>query len=490
MIGPKFRISLPYIFPTVVFRFNRAQFHAGFFDGDVELGGGNGVGHQLFLKTNYKIIRLFGADLHVVILTHPCQKLNNLKKIQSSIFIVLLGILGYVSVVIYQLESQKRVLNEELVELSKVKYGLFSVDEWELILSEIITKRINEFDLEDTNQEKIREKISLFLEITVGELEEAYQEEEGFLKRTGASIFDVFGHMERRIPEMTEGIMNFMNDPENREKIKEYLIKKMNEYSEETFSEIDYSLYNRILLEHDASDKETAIGILKSKITEVEAKIRPHSITLYICVALAFILTFAMQQPGKVEFTILTIITAGMLVVGLLLPMINIDARIGEMSFYLMGEEIRFVDQVLYFKSKSILEMVILMLSSSKKDVIMVGFLVLLFSVLFPISKLIGSLVYLFFEKVRENKVVKFLVFRTAKWSMADVMVVAIFMAYIGFSGIVSEQLKDLETIALNVDVLTTNASDLQTGFIIFTSFAVLSTAVSYKLQYHFNRIS
>ena len=411
-----------------------------------------------------------------------------MKKIQSHILLLILVAIGYSSINLYLLETEKRVLDEELVELSKVKYGLFSVDEWERILTDIITKRINEFDLEDTNQDKIREKISTFLEITIGELEEAYQEEEGFLKRTGANIFDVFGHMERRIPEITEGVMDFMNDPENREKVKDYLIKKMSEYSAKTFSEIDYTLYNKILLEHEADDKEEAISILKDKVAANEKRSQPYAVTLYICVGLAFLITFIMKDPGKPEFTILTLMTAGLLIEGLLLPMINIDARIGEMSFYLMGEEIKFVDQVLYFKSKSILEMVTLMLTSTKNDVIMVGFLVLLFSVLFPISKLLTSLLYLFFESIRENKVIKFLVFRTAKWSMADVMVVAIFMAYIGFSGIVTEQLKDLETIAKNVDVLTTNASDLQIGFIIFTSFAVLSVAVSYKLQYRFKK--
>ena len=39
------------------------------------------------------------------------------------------------------------------------------------------------------------------------------------------------------------------------------------------------------------------------------------------------------------------------------------------------------------------------------------------------------------------NKIVRFLVFKSGKWSMADVMVVAIFMSYIGFTGIISSQL-------------------------------------------------
>lgn len=101
------------------------------------------------------------------------------------------------SFIVFKMESEKRELQDELIELSKVKYGMFSVDEWEEILSTIITKRINDFDLEDTNQEKLKEKISDFLQIAIDELEVAYNEEEGFLKRTGATVFGVFGHMEK-----------------------------------------------------------------------------------------------------------------------------------------------------------------------------------------------------------------------------------------------------------------------------------------------------
>lgn len=391
------------------------------------------------------------------------------------------------SFIVFKMESEKRELQDELIELSKVKYGMFSVDEWEEILSTIITKRINDFDLEDTNQEKLKEKISDFLQIAIDELEVAYNEEEGFLKRTGATVFGVFGHMEKKIPEITESIVEFMNDPENRERIKEYLLKKMSEYSEETFAEINYTAYDLILAKHQVQTKQQAIGILKNKIATIEHEREPFTIALFTIITLLFVLVAFSADLKKTEFTILTIICGVLLLVGVLLPMINIDARVSEMNFQLLGEEISFNDQVLYFKSKSILEVVMLMLSQSKIDVLVVGFLVLLFSVLFPVSKLTTSLFYLYRKKARESKVAKFLVFKTAKWSMADVMVVAIFMAFIGFSGIVSEQLRDLESIALNVEIFTTNASSLQIGFFLFTSFAVLSTLVSYKLQYSFN---
>ena len=71
--------------------------------------------------------------------------------------------------------------------------------------------------------------------------------------------------------------------------------------------------------------------------------------------------------------------------------MIEIDARISEMSFSFLNESVVFKDQVLFYKSKSIYEVVTLMLSQHKFDLIAVGTLIFLFSVLFPISKLISS---------------------------------------------------------------------------------------------------
>lgn len=65
---------------------------------------------------------------------------------------------------------------------------------------------------------------------------------------------------------------------------------------------------------------------------------------------------------------------------------------------------------------------------------------------------------------------------------MADVMVVAIFMAFIGFSGIVSEQLTQLNTISSSLEVITSNASSLQIGFYSFFCFVLLSLFLSEKI--------
>src|ERR1700749_4154222 len=71
---------------------------------------------------------------------------------------------------------------------------------------------------------------------------------------------------------------------------------------------------------------------------------------------------------------ILSVISALiLLLVGLTSTMIEIDARIDSMDFYLLGKNIIFNDQELFFQSKSILDVVILLLQTHKLDSQLVG---------------------------------------------------------------------------------------------------------------------
>ena len=126
------------------------------------------------------------------------------------------------------------------------------------------------------------------------------------------------------------------------------------------------------------------------------------------------------------------------------------------------------------------------MMSQGRLDLLFVGVLVMLFSVLFPVSKLLASSGYMFSEKLKKNKIINFLTFKTGKWSMADVFVIALFMAYLGFDGLITEQLKQLETLTNSSAVLTTNNSALMFGFYAFTGFVFFSLFISQKIKEKF----
>ncbi len=391
------------------------------------------------------------------------------------------------------METEKRQLNEDIVELSLVKYGIFSVDIWKENLTTIVTKRINEFDFEDMDESAIRTRIAEFLTLTVDQLEVSFYKVNegtigGFIKGTVASFTDVFGRMKEDIPLLTDSIVSFFKDEDNKEMIKNYVVQKLNEYSDATFSEIDYTNYDIILERHGQKTKQDAIDMIAMKISILKDGQKPYTYAIFIIMGLLALITMFSNNLNAQDFLILSVSCGVLLSIGVMLPMIDIDARISTIEFQLLGESILFKDQILYFKSKSILEVVHVMILNGKPEVAIVGVFVLIFSVIFPVLKLTSSVLFLFSESLRNNSLIRFLIFKTAKWTMADVMVVAIFMAYIGFSGIISDQLKGLETIVTQVDILTTNESTLQIGFFLFTGFAVLSLLVSHKLQYSYGK--
>ena len=66
---------------------------------------------------------------------------------------------------------------------------------------------------------------------------------------------------------------------------------------------------------------------------------------------------------------------------------------------------------------------------------------------------------------------------------MADVNVVAIFMAYIGFKGILDSQLSNLNLKTDSLASISTNETTLQPGFILFVAFVLFGLILSVILQ-------
>ncbi len=418
-----------------------------------------------------------------------------LKKYRAILFVFILVLTSCLSVLFFQIENKKRDAKEDLIELSNIKYGLFNVDQWKDIISIIVIKKIEEFELDRSNRGQMKMKVSKFLYKIIGDLEKRYYEQNsgsvsGFFKSGVASLTGTFEKIKQDIPIFSKQIVGFVDDPKNKKAMKSYIISKLSEYRNQTFATFDYRLRDSVLKKYRARKQSETIAELRLKVDGLEQTSNNFKYALFLIAILSAISIILFKHLNQLEFILLTIICFLFLVLGLSLPMIEIDARVTEMNLSLMGEPIHFKDQVLYYKSKSILEVIKLMLTKGGLDLFLVGSLVFLFSVLFPLLKLISTILFVVNDKLRKNKLVNFLVFKTGKWSMADVLVVAIFMAYLGFSGILTEQLEQLEHLSEKIEVLTTNKSQLQIGFYAFFSFTILGLFISTKLQSQLSKIN
>ena len=72
---------------------------------------------------------------------------------------------------------------------------------------------------------------------------------------------------------------------------------------------------------------------------------------------------------------------------------------------------------------------------------------------------------------------------------MADVMVVAIFMSFIGFKGVIDSQLGQLDRSSERLDIITTDNTALQAGFTLFLAFTIGGLILSAIAEKRFNEI-
>jgi hypothetical protein len=409
-----------------------------------------------------------------------------MKQLKPIIFSLLLVISVFSGFKMHKSEQALQQYKNDLIELSNVTYGILNVDTWENLLADIIVSKLDDFDSDEDSGEEMKQSISVLLKTLIDDYEKTVEKKNsgGLFASVKNSLYaSAFDGIREDIPALTDKVMAFLDVKNNKEGIKQYIIVLLKKYTSGTFERTDYSKVNTIVENYEGENSDATVTILHQKLANENNANQIYKVLLLISF-LGFIIAFFFSKHiTKADYLLGILFSFLLLFLGISLPMIEIDARISEMSFSILEEAISFKNQVLFYKSKSIYEVVTLMMAQKTISLIVVGSLIFLFSVLFPITKLISSILYIINKKLKESKLIQFFIFKTGKWSMADVFVIAIMMTFIGFEGIVNDQLSQLKTISESVDILTTNNSSVLFGFYAFTAFVILSIAISHRIH-------
>jgi hypothetical protein len=283
------------------------------------------------------------------------------------------------------------------------------------------------------------------------------------------------------VPSYAGQVLDEINKPSTKKAVQTYLSDKLGDLSEATYNLDSMGLVDEILLKYGAPDEAECKALLRTEIDQNTEVINLRVMLILLFVLLIFLLNTVTRAPlTRVQSPLLILSTACLLIGGIITPMVDLEARIDMLQFQLIGEMVVFRDNIIFFQSKSITDIVEILIREGSFEMIFVGILIFTFSIVFPISKLISSYLWsLHIRNLNENRLIRFFVMKSGKWSMADVMVVAIFMAYIGFNGIVGSQLDMLKKSTEAVEIFTTNGTKLLGGFYLFLSFCISSLVLS-----------
>jgi uncharacterized paraquat-inducible protein A len=279
--------------------------------------------------------------------------------------------------------------------------------------------------------------------------------------------------------------MEEIEKPENQARAKKVLSEKFKEFMNNKFqATTDMSQFNALLHKYNADNLKTCTLNLNTKRQEHSQKINNATLTI-LGIAILIILLVTLQGTlNSMGLLTLAGTTISLLITGVMLPMLDIEAKISKLSFMVLENPVIFENQILFFQSKSISDLLTLLLESGETKMIFVGVLLVIFSVIFPTLKLIATTMYYYSKGIiGNNPITRFFALYSTKWSMADVMVVSIFMAYLGLDGVIESELKKLETPINPVNIITTNGTHLEVGFFLFLGFVITSFVLSILVQ-------
>ncbi len=405
-------------------------------------------------------------------------------KLLISILILTASVILCQQIVLISIANQHN--KEDYAEVNHIKYGLFSISNWKEKLEVIVTDEIGKLSVKDINQADLKKQIETLLDSLIDGVEKKIRDSnkgsaKGAMKQMFINAFVDVKEIKKGIPEYADAILLKMKSAKTVKKVKGLLQDKVEEYFDETFEKQDTKRLDDIFARIKVANIEDARIRLDQDIAEKEKSLYGLTwILIFISILLFVMNGFSNKALNAQQYTIMVMTLLMLLLAGVTTPMIDMEAKISEMSFVLMDHPISFLNQVLYFQSKSILDVFFVMITHKDLQMKIVGILVVTFSIFFPVIKLVSSLGYYFnYRKFRDRKWVQFFVLKSGKWSMTDVLVVAIFMAYIGFNGIITSQFANFNAKNPDVVILTTNGTSLQPGFFIFLTYVMLSLFLS-----------
>jgi hypothetical protein len=383
--------------------------------------------------------------------------------------------------------SSRRMRRMELAEISHVRYGLLNADRWVEKIVPILDAQIDALDLTATKRASLRPTVVRALNHLLDQVKDQLAPKPapgaapaGFVAQAQAMIVNnMVAGLKPHVPEYADAVLRELGRPENKQAVRDYLRSVVTDGARGTFGAVDMGWYSAILKQYGCVDRAACQNELSRQIHELDSRVTFHYVLVLTASALGFLLLSA--RPAALLLQLLFCVA--LLLGGVLSPMIEVEAKISKISLTFFGQPISFPEQVLYYQSKSVLEVFRTLITMGQPAMVAVAVLVLLFSVVFPTLKVIAVALCLRDSSLPgKSRVAKFFALESSKWSMADVMALSIFMAFVAFNGLIGSAMSGLKGPGAEL-VIPTDSSKILPGFYLFVGFCVASLWLAKKLE-------
>ena len=395
------------------------------------------------------------------------------------------------------LTEQREQIKRDYSTMNSISFGLFSIDQWRDKIGEIINGEVSDFNVTPEQkkalQAKVEQQLNDMLNKQLADINKPQKSLAGRLKKFAVHKLVDEDQIHAQVPSFAKTIVDKATSPASTDRIKNIVTSKVNELQAQTYDSTKATadavaayMYHK----YHAADSSSFSREINSRLATIKVVSYNDMYLMLGCVLAALLLWLLMRNMAHLHathFFMSLLFALVLLLVGVTSSIIEVDGQLQSFDLSLAGNHILFSNQELFFQSKSIMEIVHTLISQSKPDTIVVGALILLFVVILPVVRIIAKGLHIIGNKaLAENKVVLYLAFESAKWDMADVMVVGALMTYIGLNGILRNQLSEIEFHTSALNTTTANHTSLQPGYFVFVgyvTFAIIIAAILNRMR-------
>ncbi len=408
---------------------------------------------------------------------------------------ILLCAEGFFAWRLHILSGQQEQIKKDYTDINNITLGLMSVDNWQDKVAGIISRQVKHFKLSPKEKKELQVEVQQVIYALIDKAEAMVNKPQKSLgakiRKLAVKTFVNTGKIRAQVPAFARTVIAKVDNPQEKNQLSTLAMSKFNEArhsgSLDSAHQANDSLTNVMYQKYRVTNGDQLDSKLTALLKTYRTQTYQYGFGMLACILSVLACWWFLRKKEELHATlfVLSLLFAFILLaVGLTASMIEVDCRIKSLDFVLLGEHVQFQNQVLFYESKSILGVVKVLFSQTGADSIGVGALILCFSILFPVTKLLSTGIHLLSKRsVAENRIIKFFAFQSGKWSMADVIVIAVLMAYIGLNGLLDRQLASLNIDSHDLTLITTNNTSLQPGYIIFISFVLYGLILSTILK-------
>lgn len=395
---------------------------------------------------------------------------------------------------LHRLSKEQEQIKEDYSMVNNITFGVFSVDLWRDQISSIVTNEIKGFKVTSDQKKEIRTQVEKELhgmvDQVVGEFTKRQKTLGGKLKKFAFKQFVEPQELHDQVPSFAKTIVDKVTSKRTTNKLKNIATDKFEDFADQTYDSTKVAIHQvtkAMYTKYYVANTKAFNKQIETQLKSIREVTYDYAYAMLGCAAVALVIWLLLRKRIHLQtslFVMSLLLALALLIVGVTVSIIEVDARLSSLNFAMMGENVSFNNQVLFFQSKSILGIALVLIGQPKPDSITVGILMILFVILLPLLRIIARGIHMLCNPpIAENKVTRYLAFESGKWDMADVMVVGILMTYIGLNGILKSQLSDLNMKDEFLSTATVNYTSLQPGYIIFVGYVIFTIVLSYMLK-------